>query len=237
MVIDRDGLPGGAGSVTTYDTEGILVREVRSAASGLVTTSDHSGGKLVGRSFSDDGDAFVWSTHALTYDAAGARLSALTIHDDGTSGLTEFADGIRSRQVCDRDESNGGIDSERFFRADGTLERVERTNAQGVEVATSYAEGRATIRTALDVADAFEFKTHTQSYQSGRVSATTTEFDSGLVRSVTFEGGVMTARVFFDGGDDFGWQSRQMTYDSKGAVTGSHTVWDDLTVTDTSNLL
>ena len=139
--------------------------------------------------------------------------------------------------MIDRDETAGGIDAERTFDAKGALAKTEWTTAKGVMVVTDYDSGHLAARFVTDAADAFEFNTVKQTFENGRMVSAITTFDSGLVRDLTIEDGIVTQRAFTDGGDDYRWQSRVFALDAQGEVTGMHTIWDDATVSDSSSFL
>ncbi|MCV6609847.1 MAG: hypothetical protein OIF55_03650, partial [Amphritea sp.] len=83
--------------VSTYAADGSLASVHRTMDSGEQTeTGFDAAGNIISTTVFDHADAFVWSSKAKSFDAAGAQIGDTVTYDDGRISETTYVNGIRT---------------------------------------------------------------------------------------------------------------------------------------------
>ncbi|MCT4609104.1 MAG: hypothetical protein N4A70_07840 [Pelagimonas sp.] len=127
--------------VSTFAADGSLASVNRTMDSGEQTeTGFDAAGNIISTTVFDHADAFIWSSKAKSFDAAGAQIGDTVTYDDGRISETTYVNGIRTQRVVTDTGDAVGWQTKTFDYNDttGALEQIIRLMDDGTSETESF---------------------------------------------------------------------------------------------------
>lgn len=227
-----------------YNEDGSLRSFTTFFDNGIISQDQYDFGQIQQTHLSDLEDVQAWSDILTTYDEAGQKASKVTIYDDGIIREETFNDGNLERIIQSDNPSEEGAGAaswdriETYFDAGGAVSERATFYDDGIIRIDSFTDG---VRSQIvkydnpeDAGDGVKNWDRIETYfdEGGAISETATFYDNGIVRITSFEAGMRSSVIQYDGVelDSAGvrvWDRIETYFDENGQKAEQATFYDN----------